>query len=496
MSWLRLEAATVDPDLDRGSRRARRPVLAARPPVAAASSAARTPPTRFHVDPRAPAPLDSVRIGGRPAAGSTRTRRSSRWSSASRCAAARPARGSPPSSASCCCARLAAAQVPASGATTCGAPFRWRCRPTTGSTPRGRRRLELLARLSLDGGAAAAAFAPNAPLSTLPVFAAAPATVKSSSTTSGLRLAAVARRRLQRARRGRAWDAEPDGVPFAVGARRRVNRTRTPTATEAGGSSGTTSTGRAEPGSPPDRRRPRRELLPAPLRFRGMPASRFWEFENADVYFGGIDTAPEDLARGGRGRLRNALRRRLVRHSDRPRAGTLAQIEAGRGGRLRPRRRSRRRRATTASGRGVPLLRDHRRPRAGRHDLAPLLLDPADCRDHRSAARPLEDVGCLRDEAANLAWAVEHRVESCTGRPVDLPRAAGAPTRRPPKTIAGATCSPPTSPTTGCRSCRCGSAATRARSPSSAGASGGARRPRPRTGAADAAADRRGGGAA
>lgn len=44
------------------------------------------------------------------------------------------------------------------------------------------------------------------------------------------------------------------------------------------------------------------------------------------------------------------------------------------------------------------------------------------------AARPLEDVRFLRDEASNLAWAVEHRVESATGRPVDLGAYGGAPT--------------------------------------------------------------------
>src|SRR5262249_23087754 len=39
------------------------------------------------------------------------------------------------------------------------------------------------------------------------------------------------------------------------------------------------------------------DLLPAPLRFHGMPADRFWELEERDVYLGGIEAAPEDLAR-------------------------------------------------------------------------------------------------------------------------------------------------------------------------------------------------------
>lgn len=38
-------------------------------------------------------------------------------------------------------------------------------------------------------------------------------------------------------------------------------------------------------------------LYPTPIRFRGMPAARFWEFEDAGVDFASVDTAPEDLAR-------------------------------------------------------------------------------------------------------------------------------------------------------------------------------------------------------
>lgn len=37
--------------------------------------------------------------------------------------------------------------------------------------------------------------------------------------------------------------------------------------------------------------------IPAAVSFRGMPASRWWEFEDAQVDFGGVDAGPEDLAR-------------------------------------------------------------------------------------------------------------------------------------------------------------------------------------------------------
>ncbi len=40
-----------------------------------------------------------------------------------------------------------------------------------------------------------------------------------------------------------------------------------------------------------------RTVIPAPVSFRGMPAARFWEFEDAQVDFGSVDAGPTDLAR-------------------------------------------------------------------------------------------------------------------------------------------------------------------------------------------------------
>lgn len=39
------------------------------------------------------------------------------------------------------------------------------------------------------------------------------------------------------------------------------------------------------------------KVTPTPIQFRGMPASRFWEFEDASIYFGDIAARPTDLAR-------------------------------------------------------------------------------------------------------------------------------------------------------------------------------------------------------
>jgi hypothetical protein len=40
-----------------------------------------------------------------------------------------------------------------------------------------------------------------------------------------------------------------------------------------------------------------RTVMPAPVKYRGMPAPRFWEFEDARVDFGAIAAAPAELAR-------------------------------------------------------------------------------------------------------------------------------------------------------------------------------------------------------
>ena len=40
-----------------------------------------------------------------------------------------------------------------------------------------------------------------------------------------------------------------------------------------------------------------REVVPAALQYRGMPASRYWEMEDGSVYFGDIAAGPADVAR-------------------------------------------------------------------------------------------------------------------------------------------------------------------------------------------------------
>jgi hypothetical protein len=165
----------------------------------------------------------------------------------------------------------------------------------------------------------------------------------------------------------------------------------------------------------------RAEVLPAPLRFRGMPADRFWEFEEGDVYLGGIEAAPEDLARV-------AVAGYAVVHGNdwllvplQVPYGTLTTVtelivldDFG--------RRTVIRSAAEVDGGGADRafkffeLTGDQNPQ---HGQAPLLFLPPTVAT-TEAGRPLEDVRFVRDELANVAWAVEQRVESGAGNPVDV----------------------------------------------------------------------------
>ncbi len=159
-----------------------------------------------------------------------------------------------------------------------------------------------------------------------------------------------------------------------------------------------------------------RTLIPTPVTYRGMPAARWWEFEEAEVNFGAIDAEPTDLMRlllmgfaidfgndwfvlpvdldaGSVSRVRSLVvtdtfgQRTLVR--------PYAQVDA-------PRRDFRLFCAESAA------------PPSGADDSTELLfLAPAIVGGLNG--EPIEEVLLLRDELANLAWAVERAVESATG---------------------------------------------------------------------------------
>jgi hypothetical protein len=156
-------------------------------------------------------------------------------------------------------------------------------------------------------------------------------------------------------------------------------------------------------------------FLPAALRFSGMPSPRHWEIEDTRTDLGGLDVNPNDLARlllaefvllfsndwcllplelpvGSFTRVEGLVVRDVfgdqtfVRPADR---GADSDWQRWSMYRLN---------GDSASSMG-------------------LLLAPA--LTARIEAPPLEQVHFLRDEMANMVWAVEHRIASKAGEPLD-----------------------------------------------------------------------------
>jgi len=158
--------------------------------------------------------------------------------------------------------------------------------------------------------------------------------------------------------------------------------------------------------------------IPAPVTFRGMPAARFWEFEDAQVDFGSVDAGPTDL-------LRLLLVEFALAYSNDwfvipveleigsiHRSHSLVITDTfGVRTLIRP-----------ASELAAPFstwrMFQHSHLRGSGQGSVPDLffLPPALLKCLES--RPIEEVLFLRDEMANLAWAIERVVESPTERPL------------------------------------------------------------------------------
>jgi hypothetical protein len=163
-----------------------------------------------------------------------------------------------------------------------------------------------------------------------------------------------------------------------------------------------------------------RTAIPAPVSFRGMPAMRFWEFEDAQVDFGSVDAGPTDLARMllvefalAYGNdwfvipieldVGSLYRTRSLVITDTFGIRTLIKSSSELG-----EPHSTWRMFQHAHVRGGGLTR----PASNLFFLPPALLKSVE-------SRPIEEVLFLRDEMANLAWAVERLTESPADRPLN-----------------------------------------------------------------------------
>jgi len=158
-----------------------------------------------------------------------------------------------------------------------------------------------------------------------------------------------------------------------------------------------------------------RTTIPAPVTYRGMPASRWWEFEDASVDFGAVESDPDDLAR-------MLLVDFAITYGndwfvipvDVP-VGSICRIHS----------------LVITDTFGVRTLipsidrsthpaSSHWRmfKNSGNADT-PTNLFLAPTLKRTMESQPLDDVLFLRDEMANLAWGVERIAEGASGRPLN-----------------------------------------------------------------------------
>lgn len=178
--------------------------------------------------------------------------------------------------------------------------------------------------------------------------------------------------------------------------------------------------------------------FPAPVRFPGMPARRYWEFEDARVNLGGVEAAPSDLARMLVAEFATVYGNDWYLVPLEVPVGsvtTLTSVVVG---------------DTFSSELGGPTLLPA--PGAGDGDAhwsvhrlstddggrrTGLFVPPVTIGTLESD--PVEEVLLARDEGANQAWAIERSVPTPVGGTLDRTRTAPAP--RPAPAVPGGTAS-------------------------------------------------------
>lgn len=171
------------------------------------------------------------------------------------------------------------------------------------------------------------------------------------------------------------------------------------------------STTGADPCGPPDPGAATQSMLATPLRFAGMPADRYWQFEDRQVNLGALEVQPHDLARLLLVEFATVYGNDwLVVPVDVP-LGSYTRIDQVS--------------YTTTFAEQITVDRGDDIARsgtfrlfevsiAGTNDTLPGLFVPPSV-SGVLAGPPVEEVLFLRDEMANSAWAVERSVEGPSG---------------------------------------------------------------------------------
>lgn len=163
--------------------------------------------------------------------------------------------------------------------------------------------------------------------------------------------------------------------------------------------------------------------LPAPLRFNGMPAARFWAIEDEAVSFGDLAAGPQDVVRAIIGGFAAVYGNDWLRVPFRVPVGSVARVveltvldDYGERHVIPA--------AATLDGPARAWrffeLGDDRGPNGllpGQRGAPLLLLAPA--LPDVEAGPAIERVDLIQDGVANLAWGIERRARAASGRPID-----------------------------------------------------------------------------
>jgi hypothetical protein len=164
-----------------------------------------------------------------------------------------------------------------------------------------------------------------------------------------------------------------------------------------------------------------RPVLPSPVRFPGMPADRYWEFEDATVNMGGIDAGPTDLSRMLLAEfalvygndwfvvplpLPSGVLFKTTRFAVRDTFGVETLVTP----------------SQNTDGTPWTMFSLSSPPTASPQIKGVYFLPPALAT--RLESDPIEEIALFRDEMANMVWAVERRAQGVSGEAYDRYREA------------------------------------------------------------------------
>ncbi|HLO02258.1 MAG TPA: hypothetical protein VK191_04015 [Symbiobacteriaceae bacterium] len=161
-------------------------------------------------------------------------------------------------------------------------------------------------------------------------------------------------------------------------------------------------------------------MIPVPVTFKGMPANRWWTFEDERVHFGGVEAGKRDLGRLMLGQFATLYGNDwfvipvAVPAGAMATVGTLSVMDTfGSWETIEPYTKLE---PAGSTWRIFHLSERVPVPTSAKLD-APILFRPPTLVGSLQS-KPIEEVLFLRDEGANMAWAVERVVEGLLGQPV------------------------------------------------------------------------------